>query len=127
MSTCERVSLLDAARELGMNPQGLREYMKRGLIDIGLVLPNSKGTGFRYIIMREKLNRILGKEREGVFYGTEENRQYLSQQVKTGQVRKVLVKYDVDLAQATSVRQVLEQLQKAMTTLIPFYEATRKL
>lgn len=44
MSTCERVSLLDAARELGMNPQGLREYMKRGLIDIGLVLPNSKGT-----------------------------------------------------------------------------------
>ena len=40
VSTCERVSLLDAARELGMNPQGLREYMKRGLIDIGLVLPN---------------------------------------------------------------------------------------
>lgn len=61
------------------------------------------------------------------FVGTEENRQYLSQQVKIGQVRKVLVKYDVDLAQATSVRQVLEQLQKAMTTLIPFYEATRKL
>lgn len=74
VSTCERVSLLDAARELGMNPQGLREYMKRGLIDIGLVLPNSKGTGFRYIIMREKLNRVMGKEREGVFYGTEENR-----------------------------------------------------
>ena len=76
-STCERVSLLDAARELGMNPQGLREYMKRGLIDIGLVLPNSKGTGFRYIIMREKLNRILGKEREGVFYGSEKDRQAL--------------------------------------------------
>lgn len=70
-------TLLDAARELGMNPQGLREYMKRGLIDIGLVLPNSKGTGFRYIIMREKLNRVMGKEREGVFYGTEENRQAL--------------------------------------------------
>nr|DAY45314.1 MAG TPA: helix-turn-helix domain protein [Caudoviricetes sp.] len=77
VSTCERVSLLDAARELGMNPQGLREYMKRGLIDIGLVLPNSKGTGFRYIIMREKLNRILGKEREGVFYGSEKDRQAL--------------------------------------------------
>lgn len=77
VSTCERVSLLDAAKELGMNPQGLREYMKRGLIDIGLVLPNSKGTGFRYIIMREKLNRILGKEREGVFYGSEKDRQAL--------------------------------------------------
>ena len=61
------------------------------------------------------------------FAGAEENRQYLSRQVKIGQVRKVLVKYDVDLAQATSVRQVLEQLQKAMTTLIPFYEATREL
>ena len=77
MSTCERVSLLDAARELGMNPQGLREYMKRGLIDIGIVLPNSKGTGFRYIIMREKLNRILGKERGDLFYGSEKDRQAL--------------------------------------------------
>jgi len=36
----ERVSLPQAAKELGMNPQGVREYMKRGLIDIGLVLPN---------------------------------------------------------------------------------------
>ena len=61
------------------------------------------------------------------FAGTEENRQYLSQQVKTGQVRKVLVKYDVDLAQATSIRQVLDELQTAMITLIPFYEATREL
>lgn len=61
------------------------------------------------------------------FTGTEENRKYLSQQVKTGQVRKVLVKYDVDLAQATSIRQVLDKLQATMTTLIPFYEATREL
>ena len=61
------------------------------------------------------------------FAGIEENRQYLSQQVKTGQVRKVLVKYDVDLAQATSIRQVLDELQAAMITLIPFYEATREL
>lgn len=57
----ERVSLPQAAKELGMNPQGVREYMKRGLIDIGLVLPNSRGTGYRYIIMREKLNKVLGK------------------------------------------------------------------
>ena len=61
------------------------------------------------------------------FTGTEENRKYLSQQVKTGQVRKVLVKYDVDLAQATSIRQVLDKLQATKTTLIPFYEATREL
>ena len=61
------------------------------------------------------------------FAGAEENRQYLSRQVKIGQVRKVLVKYDVDLAQATSIRQVLDELQAAMITLIPFYEATREL
>ncbi len=37
------------------------------------------------------------------FVGTEENRQYLTRQVKAGQIRRVLVKYDVDLAQATSI------------------------
>ena len=37
------------------------------------------------------------------FVGTEENRQYLTRQVKAGQIRKVLVKYDVVLAQATSI------------------------
>ncbi|VUX02776.1 Uncharacterised protein [Streptococcus constellatus] len=61
------------------------------------------------------------------FTGTEANRQHLTQQVKAGQVRKVLVKHDVDLTQATSIRQVLDELQAAMTTLIPFYEATREL
>ena len=58
---CERVGLPQAAKELGMNPQAVREYMKRGLIDIGLVLPNAKGTGYRYVIMREKLNKVIGK------------------------------------------------------------------
>lgn len=59
MST-ERVPLLQAAKELGIAPQGLREYMKRGLIDLGEVLP---GTGKRknYLIYRSKLDRILGK------------------------------------------------------------------
>lgn len=57
----QRVSVLDAAKELGMNPQGVREYMKRGIFDIGEVVPNMKGTGYRYIIVREKLNKILGR------------------------------------------------------------------
>ena len=61
------------------------------------------------------------------FEGTEENRQFLTQQLAAGQVRKVLVKYDVPLSQATSREQVLSQLQEAMTALIPFYEATRAL
>ena len=61
------------------------------------------------------------------FEGTEENRQLLNQQLAVGQVRKVLVKYDVPLSQAASREQVLSQLQEAMTALIPFYEATRAL
>ena len=59
------------------------------------------------------------------FEATEANRQYLSQQVAAGLVRKVLIKYDVNLSEATSKQQVLSELEQAMTTLIPFYEATR--
>ena len=59
------------------------------------------------------------------FEATEANRQYLSQQVAAGLVRKVLVKYDVNLSEATSKQQVLSELEQAMTALIPFYEATR--
>ena len=59
------------------------------------------------------------------FEGTEENRKFLTQQLAAGQVRKVLVKYDIPLSQAASREQVLSQLQEAMTALIPFYEATR--
>ena len=59
------------------------------------------------------------------FEATEANRQYLSQQVAAGLVRKVLIKYDVNLSEATSKQQVLSELEQAMTALIPFYEATR--
>ena len=59
------------------------------------------------------------------FDATEENRQHLSQQVAAGLVRKVLIKYDVNLSEATSKQQVLSELEQAMTALIPFYEATR--
>lgn len=87
-----------------------------------------------------KQNRVLGlpiqppayyfAQIDGVsqrFEGREENRQLLTQQLAAGQVRKVLVKYDVPLSQAVSREQVLSQLQEAMTALIPFYEATRAL
>ncbi len=60
----ERVSVEQAAKEIGIAPQGLREYMKRGLIDIGVVLPNlsGKGKSKRYLISRSKLDKYLGKE-----------------------------------------------------------------
>lgn len=59
------------------------------------------------------------------FEATEVNRQYLSQEVATGLVRKVLIKYDVNLSEAASKQEVLSELEQAMTALIPFYEATR--
>lgn len=59
------------------------------------------------------------------FEATEANRQHLSQQVAAGLVRKVLIKYDVNLSKATSKQEVLSELEQAMTALIPFYEATR--
>jgi len=61
------------------------------------------------------------------FEATEANRQHLSQEVAAGLVRKVLIKYDVNLSKATSKQQVLSELEQAMTALIPFYEATRAL
>lgn len=58
----ERVSLVQAAKELGLAPQGLREYMKRGLIDVGTVVPDAtRGKTLRYLIYREKLDRYLGR------------------------------------------------------------------
>ncbi|WP_311163933.1 HI_0552 family protein [Streptococcus cristatus] len=59
------------------------------------------------------------------FEATEANRQHLRQEVAAGLVRKVLIKYDVNLSQATSKQEVLSELEQAMTALIPFYEATR--
>ena len=66
---------------------------------------------------------------EGVsqrFQGTEANRLRLLKGVETGQVRKVLVKVDVNLSQATSRDAILEELKKGMASLLPYYEATRQ-
>ena len=66
---------------------------------------------------------------EGVsqrFQGTEANRQNLLKEVEIGQVRKVLVKVDVNLSQATSRDAILEELKKGMASLLPYYEATRQ-
>lgn len=62
MEDRERVSLTQAAYELKMAPQGLREYMKRGLIDIGVALPDlGQGKTHRYVITRTKLDAFIGR------------------------------------------------------------------
>ena len=60
------------------------------------------------------------------FQGTEANPLRLLKGVETGQVRKVLVKVDVNLSQATSRDAILEELKKGMASLLPYYEATRQ-
>ena len=60
------------------------------------------------------------------FQGTEANRLSLLKGVEAGQIRKVLVKVDVNLSQATSRDAILEELKKGMVCLLPYYEATRQ-
>ncbi len=61
MYSCNRVSLPEAAKELGMSNQAVREHMKRKVIDIGYVLPCTQGTRKSYVIYRDKLDKFLGK------------------------------------------------------------------
>lgn len=56
-----RVPLPEAAKELGMSQQALREHMKRKVIDIGYVVPGIEGNRKSYLIYRDKLDRYLGK------------------------------------------------------------------
>jgi predicted HTH domain antitoxin len=56
----ERVSLKEAAELMGVSPQCLRMMMRKKAINIGFVVEvNTKKS---YIIFRERLNRVLGKE-----------------------------------------------------------------
>lgn len=63
-SESKRVSVLQAARELGVSPQAVRIQMQRGILDIGEVMEcvNGESGRFRYWIFRDKLDRVLGKQ-----------------------------------------------------------------
>ena len=55
----------------------------------------------------------------------EENRQLLRQQLSNRDIRKVLVKADVPVTDEESMDKVLEGLDRAFETLLPYYLATR--
>lgn len=59
----ERVPIAEASALLGISKQAIRIQMQRGILDIGLVMPSSKGNGKikQYLIFREKLNKVLGR------------------------------------------------------------------
>lgn len=56
-----RVSVTQAAKELGLAPQGVRVQMLRGELDIGRVVRSVTGNGKRFLIYRDKLDKELGK------------------------------------------------------------------
>ena len=57
---------------------------------------------------------------------TEENRQILREKLFHQEVRKVLVKIDVPVAENSSEEEILEALLESYETILPFYLATRK-
>ena len=57
----ERVAVDQAAKELGIAPETVRYYMLTHQIDIGTVVKSATGKTFRYLIFRDKLNKILGR------------------------------------------------------------------
>ena len=97
-------------------------------------------------IERKKDDRTLGKQAkvlevpvvEGIYYlvysegesqrmeATEENRRVLRKKISHQEVRKVLVKSDVPVAENSSEEEILEALLESYETILPFYLATRK-
>ena len=62
MIKVERVSVKDAAAEIGCAPEYLRRQMKSGRWNIGeVVKPSKGGCQHEYFIFRAKLDSFLGK------------------------------------------------------------------
>lgn len=58
--------------------------------------------------------------------GNESNRLRLQEEVKSGKVRKVLMKYDISLNAKTSLDEIIPELIKGFKVLMPYYQATKK-
>ena len=52
----------EVAKLLGMNPQGVRVQIQRGILPFGQAVPTVRGKGYRYIIPRAKVYEYLGIE-----------------------------------------------------------------
>ena len=63
MPECQRVTVADAAKEIGCEPDYLRQKMKKKIWDLGKVVePPTKGGRYEYFIFRAKLDKFLGIE-----------------------------------------------------------------
>ena len=56
---------------------------------------------------------------------TEENRQLLIQQLSNQEIRKVLVKVDIPVANEDTIDKVLDKLDRGFEKLSPYYQVTR--
>lgn len=57
----ERVPLSEAAKILGMSPQGVREHMKRNLFPVPIGYVTKVEKRYQYHIYRDMLNKHIGK------------------------------------------------------------------
>lgn len=58
----ERVSVADAAKEIGCAPEFLRLQIRNGNWDLGSFIKPQKGKkNYQYYVFRAKLDRFLGK------------------------------------------------------------------
>mgnify|MGYP000279122542 CR=1 FL=1 len=59
----QRLTVKEAAAEIGCNVEYLRRQMKAGRWDLGSVIkPNAKIKNYQYFIFRAKLDKFLGIE-----------------------------------------------------------------
>ena len=56
----ERISIEEVAKLMGISKQAVRILMNTKKVDIGFVTGDGRKT---YVIFREKLNKLIGKEK----------------------------------------------------------------
>lgn len=60
-ASCQRISVADAAKEIGCDADYLRQMMKKKRWDLGVVVaPATPRGNYQYWIFRAKLDRFLG-------------------------------------------------------------------
>ena len=57
----ETLKPAEVAKMLGISAQAVREQLKAKLLPYGEAIPNARGTGYRYLIYKDKFYRHIGK------------------------------------------------------------------
>lgn len=95
-----------------------RKKDEESLIKQARVLDVAVSEPLYYLVQSGGESQVVGADQA--------SRRDLRQGLEEGSVRKVLVKGNVNLSQAESLEQVLEDLEQIYDLLLPVYRATRK-